>query len=407
MGLLQNISLRFAEPYNSVGYTSQMRTSQLSRMLNRYVGEGEMSIYYGVPIGNLAPTAWNLPIREGGMASTSSILASGNFTNAYGAAGRGIETNLINGVGQFDSSTAIQAPANIVSTNKINGTGLFNNTDILAQAGISSFNINGLGQFNNSNIKAIANIISVIEGQGTLSSDISAIAKLESTIDGLGQFFSSPVLAGIIEAAANLSGYGQIFNADLWTGIYTEDIAVTMAGLSSLAGRASIAGNVVSNIQGIGALTSNIKAIANLVIAINSIGSLEVGIRSVANISANITPFTELSPESLAANVWNSIASDFNKVGTMGNKLNLASSGGVDYTVLADSIWESLNGTYTDPATMGGIINILQEKLAEIHKIQGLDSDNPMTITPSIRTAGDIALSIEGDGQTLSIITRQ
>jgi hypothetical protein len=57
MGLLQNISLRFAEPYNSVGYTSEMRTSQLSRMLNRYVGEGGMSIYYGVPIGNLTPTS--------------------------------------------------------------------------------------------------------------------------------------------------------------------------------------------------------------------------------------------------------------------------------------------------------------------------------------------------------------
>lgn len=57
MGLLQNISLRFAEPYNSVGFTSEMRTSQLSRMLNRYVGEGDMTIYYGVPIGNLTPTS--------------------------------------------------------------------------------------------------------------------------------------------------------------------------------------------------------------------------------------------------------------------------------------------------------------------------------------------------------------
>ena len=262
-------------------------------------------------------------------------------------------------------------------------------------------------RFTNINIKAIANVISTIDGQGLLSSDITAIAKLESTISGLGEFFTDPVLSGIIEAAANLSGYGQIFSANLWTGIYTENISVTMHGLSSLIGRASIAGNITSNIQGIGALTANIKAIANLVIAINAIGSLESNIKASANISADITPFTELSPESLAANVWNSIATDFNKTGTMGSKLNLASSGGVDYVALADTIWESISGTYTDPNTMGGILSILQEKLTELYKIQGLDKDNPMTITPSVRTAGDIELKIEGNGETLSIVSRQ
>jgi hypothetical protein len=149
------------------------------------------------------------------MAATSSILATGNFINAYAAAGRRIETTLINGIGQFDSNTAIQAPADVVSTDKISGIGLFNNINILAKAGISSSHLNGLGRFTNINIKAIANVISTIDGQGLLSSDITAIAKLESTISGLGEFFTDPVLSGIIEAAANLSGYGQIFSANL------------------------------------------------------------------------------------------------------------------------------------------------------------------------------------------------
>jgi hypothetical protein len=56
---------------------------------------------------------------------------------------------------------------------------------------------------------------------------------------------------------------------------------------------------------------------------------------------------------------------------------------------------------------MGGILSILQEKLTELYKIQGLDKDNPMTITPSVRTAGDIELKIEGNGETLSIVSRQ
>ena len=46
-------------------------------------------------------------------------------------------------------------------------------------------------------------------------------------------------------------------------------------------------------------------------------------------------------------------------------------------------------------------------KLNELYKLQGLDINNPMTITPSVRTAGDIELKIEGDGESLSIISRQ
>lgn len=46
-------------------------------------------------------------------------------------------------------------------------------------------------------------------------------------------------------------------------------------------------------------------------------------------------------------------------------------------------------------------------KLGELHKIQGLDINNPMTITTTTRTSGDILLDIEGNGETLSIITRQ
>ena len=40
------------------------------------------------------------------------------------------------------------------------------------------------------------------------------------------------------------------------------------------------------------------------------------------------TPYTELSPENLARAVWDALATQFNDAGTMGNKLNTASSGG-------------------------------------------------------------------------------
>lgn len=50
------------------------------------------------------------------------------------------------------------------------------------------------------------------------------------------------------------------------------------------------------------------------------------------------TPFSELSPESLAAAVWNSLVAQYGDAGTMGNALGLASSGGVDYSALAAAV---------------------------------------------------------------------
>lgn len=51
------------------------------------------------------------------------------------------------------------------------------------------------------------------------------------------------------------------------------------------------------------------------------------------------TPYTELSPENLARAVWDALATQFNEAGTMGNKLNTASSGGVDINALVDAVW--------------------------------------------------------------------
>lgn len=47
-----------------------------------------------------------------------------------------------------------------------------------------------------------------------------------------------------------------------------------------------------------------------------------------------------LTPNQIAATVWSSAASEFNDAGTMGNKLNTASSGGVDLNALAEAVWD-------------------------------------------------------------------
>ena len=57
------------------------------------------------------------------------------------------------------------------------------------------------------------------------------------------------------------------------------------------------------------------------------------------------TPYTELSPENLARAVWDALATQFNKTGTMGSKLSTASSGGVDMGAMVDALLAALNAT--------------------------------------------------------------
>lgn len=49
---------------------------------------------------------------------------------------------------------------------------------------------------------------------------------------------------------------------------------------------------------------------------------------------------------------------------------------------------------------------VLSTQLDELHKLQGLQSANPMTVTPTTRSAGAINQAITGDGVTTSTVTR-
>jgi len=54
------------------------------------------------------------------------------------------------------------------------------------------------------------------------------------------------------------------------------------------------------------------------------------------------------------------------------------------------------------------LVNIRPEtdKIDDLHKLQGLDIANPMTVTKNSRIAGTIQQTISGDGETTSTVTR-
>lgn len=104
-------------------------------------------------------------------------------------------------------------------------------------------------------------------------------------------------------------------------------------------------------------------------------------LKGICSLAGDITPYTELSPESLAAAVWNALSSAYEIAGTMGALLNTAGSGGLDPALVA--------------------------KIEELWQLAGLDSSNPMTVTPTSRTVDAVNLLITGDGTTTTTVTRQ
>lgn len=132
----------------------------------------------------------------------------------------------------------------------------------------------------------------------------------------------------------------------------TLQLVVSLSGTSS--GSASVSGNVVASLSGAGnsaggsTASATVGAIAWAYGTAAGSGSASLTRYATGRLYGSITPYTELSPENLAANVWNAVAATYNDAGTMGNKLNTASSGGVDLSALAAAVWTHVSRTVTD-----------------------------------------------------------
>lgn len=173
-----------------------------------------------------------------------------------------------------------------------------------------------------------------INGNGEITGNLAKGINISSTLTGSGSL--SAGLSMVVSAVAILTGSGALSAA--MTG--KVEMAATLAGDGDLSGALGALSNCIATLTGTGSVTANL--------------------RGTANLEADITPFTTLSPENLAAAVWNALAADFNNAGTMGEKLNDAGSAG--------DPWSTSTTTYTDPETFGGFV----KKLLTVAKYLGL-----------------------------------
>jgi len=182
-------------------------------------------------------------------------------------------------------------------------------------------------------------------------------------IAGSGTFTASGAMG--VNAVAALTGTGSLSA----TGALIVSAVAALTGTGSLSGNLQAVLNAVAALTGTGSLSGAMTAYGALTAALAGVGALSAPGYGIGHMEADISPFTELSPENLAAAVWSAIAADNNDVGTMGEKLNDAGSGSNPWTeviensytaaellrIIAAALAGELSGAATTTITIKGV----------------------------------------------------
>ena len=220
--------------------------------------------------------------------------------------------------------------------------------------------------------------------------------ELSSTtaIDGLGDFNISSLAMGLA-AESSLTGSGDVTSANLSLVIQMTCNILASGDISAaLVGKLEMA----SALSGSGNISGALSLIAYVVSELTGSGTTEGTFYGTQSLSSDISSSSTLSPENLAAAVWNTIAASFNIAGSMGAKLNAASAAG-------DPWGAAIPGSYL-ATEAGGILSKIQTLVDELHQLEGLKDGAPMVVTPTSRTVGSITLEITGDGENLTQVER-
>ena len=204
----------------------------------------------------------------------------------------------------------------------------------------------------------------LVHGTGSLTAAGALGRNLTAALAGTGDLTATGAL--IVSAVASLAGTGTISTADLLAILQAE---ATIAGTSSATATATALGWALATLAGTGTMTGTRYATGAL--------------------AADITPFTDLSPENLATAVWSAVASDNNDTGTMGEKVNDAGSASNPWT-------EVIEGTYTAAELLRVIAAALAGELAGA-------GTTTITITGVDGTTDRITATVDGTGNRTAV----
>ena len=292
--LLGNYTQLNANPGRNIGgFSNPYDWMKISNVNKFYLGEAVVSNQTdrsSFNNGYYHPYVWTLSPKAGGLSIYNGIKGSANISNANLAGGLLAESN-------------------------ITGSGSISSTII------------GLGY-----------LLSTLSGTSSISSDTIGQIQMAASLIGQGDLTGS--LGALVSVLADLAGQGTVSGEGLAATFITSDLSGTSNVIAGITGAINIVANIVGNssistdiigswpmlstINGSGALIGNINAAGILIAAL--LGSSTVALADGVNpalISADISAIGEvLTSESVASAVWSALATNFNSVGTMGEKLN-------------------------------------------------------------------------------------
>lgn len=199
--------------------------------------------------------------------------------------------------------------------------------------------------------------------------------------------FGFAATSGALSLVTSLSGAGSI----------------SFTGVGALSGVVQLSGTGAITMTGAGSLSMIVPLVGNGAWSLTGAGDMRMRL----SMAGSWTPFSALSPEGLAAAVWGTQASTYNEAGTMGAKLNTASSGGVDLDALAAAVWaytvRSLtSGAAPSAATVAAAVRA--ELAAELARVDAaITSRIPAgaTVPADVRYVNGVLITGTGvDGDT-------
>lgn len=172
-----------------------------------------------------------------------------------------------------------------------------------------------------------------LDGGAQASGGVNVGASITGTV-----VVTSAQLGLIVQAVAALTAAGTI-------------APFGMTGIIAAAASLSATGTMTPAV--LGALASSLASLTAMLTATAST------MRAVGNMTADILPYTALSPEALARAVWSENLATYAASGSAGKKVNDLSGGGASLSDIEDAVWNALLADHQVTGSIADRINKL------------------------------------------------
>jgi hypothetical protein len=215
---------------------------------------------------------------------------------------------------------------------------------------------------------------------GAIASRNEAQASITATANAAAGLNAS----GTSGVSVTASAYGQLISSASGSATLVFSAGSSISAAVAFAATSSVSFSAAATMGGIGRF-SGAASFSLSGTAINY---------ATGTMNGSTIDTSTITSASVAAAVWDSSASAFNTSGSMGQKLNNAASGGVDYAALSDAVW-----SHSDA-------NAVQTMLLETWGRLGLDKDKPLITGQTQISFGQIVMAMT-EAASQVVVVRQ